>query len=197
LRALLLGLGRLWLRSVRVRWEPGAGLPPRAIIVLWHEHLPICMRAFSHRGIDVLISRSADGDWAAEACERFGYRVHRGSSSRGSMGGMRALARSLGRGTGSAGMALDGPRGPRRAAKTGSLWLSARTETPIVPVWVEAPRSFRLKSWDRCVVPWPFTEALLRVGAPFHPRSVEELEAAMRELESGPRSSALALPAEG
>jgi hypothetical protein len=188
-RALLLGLGRLWLRSLRVRWEMKAALPPRAVIVLWHEHLPICMRAFSHRGIDVLISRSADGDWAAEACGRFGYRVHRGSSSRGSTGGMRALARSLERGAGSAGMALDGPRGPRRVAKTGSLWLAAQTETPIVPVWAEAPKSFRLGSWDRCVVPLPFSEVILRVGAPFHPRNVEDLEAAMRELQTGTRAS--------
>jgi lysophospholipid acyltransferase (LPLAT)-like uncharacterized protein len=192
LRALLLGLGRLWLRSLRVRWETETDPPQRAIIVLWHEHLPICMRAFSHRGIDVLISRSADGDWAAEACERFGYRVHRGSSTRGSMGGMRALARSLGRGNGSAGMALDGPRGPRRVAKTGSLWLSAQTLAPIIPVWVEAPKSFRLKSWDRCVVPLPFSEVTLRVGAPLHPRNLEDLEAAMRRLETNARETVAA-----
>ena len=46
-------------------WEGATALPDRAVILLWHEHLPICIRAFSGRGIHVLISRSADGEWAA------------------------------------------------------------------------------------------------------------------------------------
>ena len=131
MRILLLALGRLWLRSLRVRWiRPEPALPDRAVIVLWHEHLPACIRIFSRRGIHVLISRSADGDWAARACERFGYRVHRGSSSRGAAGGMRALARAMETDGGLAGMALDGPRGPRRVPKPGSLWLARQRSSP-------------------------------------------------------------------
>ena len=196
MRSLVLALGCLWLRTLRVRWLSGTGssgllpqrvlpsgaIPAKAIILLWHEHLPACIRAFSRRGIHVLISRSADGAWAAEACARFGYRVHRGSSSRGSLGGMRALARGL-RDESSqsalAGMALDGPRGPRRIPKIGSLWLSRLADAPVIPVRVEAPASFRLKSWDRCVIPLPFSKVIVRVGKPFHPRSQEEIAAAM------------------
>jgi lysophospholipid acyltransferase (LPLAT)-like uncharacterized protein len=143
----------------------------------------ICIRAFSHQGIHVLISRSADGAWAADACERMGYRVHRGSSSRGSMGGLRALAREMEKGTAWAGMALDGPRGPRRVAKAGSAWLAGFARSPVAPVWVEAPVSIRLNSWDRCVIPLPFSKIIVRVGTPFYPESVEEIAEAMERLE--------------
>ncbi|MDB5103879.1 MAG: hypothetical protein JWP91_1568 [Fibrobacteres bacterium] len=188
MRSLLLALGRLWLRSLRVRWADGAppagtGTPGPAVILLWHEHLPACIRIFSHRGIEVLISRSIDGDWAARACEGFGYRVHRGSSSKGGAGGLRALARGMEAGPGLAGMALDGPRGPRREPKQGSIWLSRRSGAPVVPVWVDAPRSFRLKSWDRSVIPLPFSEVIVHVGEAFHPESVEAISDAMEALE--------------
>lgn len=182
---LLLALGRLWLRSLRVRWiGPESALPDGAVIVLWHEHLPACIRAFSGRGIHVLISRSPDGDWAARACESFGYRVHRGSSSRGGAGGMRTLIRGMETGGGLAGMALDGPRGPRRVAKPGSLWLARRRASPVVPVWVHAPRAFRLGSWDRSLIPWPFSRVTVRIGKPFHPRGEGQIAEAMRSLES-------------
>ncbi|HKP96710.1 MAG TPA: DUF374 domain-containing protein [Fibrobacteria bacterium] len=197
MRSLLLGLGCLWLRTLRVRWKtadapggasrhrfpPAHALPGRAVILLWHEHLPACIRAFSHRGIGVLISRSADGAWAADACARFGYRVHRGSSSRGSMGGMKALARGMEDGSGLAGMALDGPRGPRRVPKDGSLWLARHAQAPVLPVWVEARSSIRLRSWDRCVIPLPFSKVIVHLGAAFHPESVEEIAEAMEGVE--------------
>lgn len=196
MRSLLLGLGCLWLRTWRVRWisggreiqlPPDGSLPARAVILLWHEHLPACIRAFSGRGIDVLISLSRDGGWAAEACARFGYRVHRGSSSRGSTGGLRDLARGMETGSGLAGMALDGPRGPRRRPKEGSVWLARRAGVPVVPVHIEAPWSFRLRSWDRCLIPFPFAKVAVFLGEPFHPENPEEIRRAMLALERAGR----------
>ena len=198
MRKLLLGLGCIWLRTLRVRWQyasdtppapalPDGILPARAVILLWHEHLPICMRAFSHRGIHVLISPSRDGAWAAAACRRFGYRVHRGSSSQGSLEGLRALARAM-EGAETVGMALDGPRGPRRVPKAGSSWLARRADAAVVPVWAEARFAFRLKSWDRCLVPFPFTKVILRVGTPFHPQSADQIPAAMARVEMGKKA---------
>jgi lysophospholipid acyltransferase (LPLAT)-like uncharacterized protein len=189
LRSLLLGLARLWLWSLRLRWPGGSALPENAVIVLWHEHLPVCMRAFAGRDIHVLISKSRDGEWAARACRAWGYRVHRGSSSTGAdgkaFGGLRALARSARNGNARIGMALDGPRGPRRVPKPGSVWLARRLQAPIVPVAVAAKRAFRLGSWDRALIPLPFSRVEVRLGKAVHPRSLEEIEEAMRGVEEG------------
>jgi lysophospholipid acyltransferase (LPLAT)-like uncharacterized protein len=163
---------------------PASALPERAIILLWHEHLPICIRAFARLGIHVLISRSSDGAWAADACQRFGYGVHRGSSTRGSLDGMRALARAMETENVRTGMALDGPRGPRRTVKPGSLWLARRAQAPVVPVWVETSVGFRLNSWDRCVIPWPFSKVVIHMGEAIFPADAEEIVQAMAELET-------------
>ena len=195
LRALLLGLARLWLRTLRLRWPAGSALPDAAVIVLWHEHLPICMRAFAGRGIHVLISKSRDGEWAARACAGMGYRVHRGSSSAGAQGkafgGLRALARAVEAGPALIGMALDGPRGPRRVAKPGSLWLAGRLGIPLIPVAIEARRAFRLGSWDRTLIPWPFSRVEIRLGPPIRPESPADLARAMAAAESPEPRAAL------
>jgi lysophospholipid acyltransferase (LPLAT)-like uncharacterized protein len=183
-RALAYALAYSWLRTLRLRWPEGVDLPPRGIILLWHEHLPICMRAFSGRGIHVLVSKSRDGEWAARACARMGYRVHRGSSSaRGdgkAFGGLRALARAAGTEPGLIGMALDGPRGPRRVPKPGSFWLAQRYSLPVIPVAVEARRGFRLGTWDGTLIPWPFSRVEIRVGRPIHTDSPDGISHAMR-----------------
>jgi lysophospholipid acyltransferase (LPLAT)-like uncharacterized protein len=132
----------------------------------------------------VLISKSADGEWAARACIRFGYRVHRGSSSKGSLGSLKSLARALETGPTLVGMALDGPRGPRRQAKPGSLWLARTAGVPVLPAFVVPSRAFRLGSWDRSLIPLPFTSVEVRLGEAFHPETLEEIEEAMRRLES-------------
>jgi lysophospholipid acyltransferase (LPLAT)-like uncharacterized protein len=165
-----------------VHWISEGELPDKAILVLWHEHLPICIRAFAHRGISVLISKSADGEWAAQACARFGYQVHRGSTSNGGLAGMRALARSLETGCGSVGMVLDGPRGPRGQTKPGTAWLSGITGIPVVPISVHAKMAFRLKSWDRCLVPLPFSAVEIKIGIPFQPNEPKEIDQAMQDL---------------
>jgi lysophospholipid acyltransferase (LPLAT)-like uncharacterized protein len=147
------------------------------------------MRAFAGRGIRVLVSKSRDGEWAARACLRMGYRVHRGSSAPGgdgkAFGGLRALARAAAGDPGLIGMALDGPRGPRREAKPGALWLARRLKIPVVPLAVEARSGFRLGTWDRTLIPWPFTRVDVRVGMAVHPVSDADVEAAMRRAGGG------------
>jgi lysophospholipid acyltransferase (LPLAT)-like uncharacterized protein len=181
---LLAALLRLWLRSLRIQGP--ASLPERGILALWHEDLPACMAAFARRRIAVLISLSRDGALAASLCQGLGYRVVRGSSTRGGLGGLKALARCLsGRaledssGAALAGMALDGPRGPRGVAKEGTLWLAHFTGTPIYPIRVRAHRFFRAASWDRTIIPLPFSRVEVALGEACFPASSEELSLAM------------------
>jgi lysophospholipid acyltransferase (LPLAT)-like uncharacterized protein len=177
--SLLLSLVRIWMGTWRLRWTPGPALPEQGVLVLWHEHLPACIPAFARRRIRVLVSRSGDGSLAAEACRRLGYRVHRGSDTAGALAGMKALARGLRDGGGLAGMALDGPRGPRRVAKPGTLWLAGAAGAAVLPIAVKASWALRLKTWDRCLLPLPFSRVEIRVGEPCRPADAKSLIAAM------------------
>ncbi len=123
-----------------------------------------CLPAFARRGMRVLISQSRDGEFGAQMAKRLGYVPVRGSSSRGGASALRALARDLSENGGWVAFVADGPRGPRRVAKPGAAWLARETGLPIFQVEAEAWPCFRLKSWDRCVIPLPFAGIRLRLS---------------------------------
>lgn len=130
------------------------------------------MKAFAHHGISVLLSTSRDGEIAAETAMALGYQVLRGSSSRQGASGLRNLLRSIQDVPASSpcliGMALDGPRGPRRVAKPGTLWLADTLQLPVYPLGTAMRRGFCLrKSWDRARLPLPyFGKACVVLGRP-------------------------------
>lgn len=171
----------LWVRSLRTSLV-GPPLPDSGILVLWHADMLPCLRGFAHRGLRVLISRSRDGDLGARAAERLGYRVLRGSDSRGGVAALKRIARELEREGGWVALVADGPRGPRGICKPGAVWLSRACGLPVVAVRADAPRGVTLGGWARVRVPWPFTRATLRVSAPFHPTTTKEVEEVFEEV---------------
>ncbi|MGH7225533.1 MAG: lysophospholipid acyltransferase family protein, partial [Gemmataceae bacterium] len=132
-------LVRLWIGTLRYRYRPmGPNLDPnqphfqgRYLYAFWHENILVPAYQYGRRDIHVLISEHADGQLIAEACRHLGFRVVRGSATRG---GARAV-RQMVRRSRSAHLAItpDGPRGPRRQVQPGVVYLAALTGLPIVP----------------------------------------------------------------
>ena len=112
-RRLALEAALPWVRSLRPRFVDSPPLPASGILVLWHEHMLPCLAAYQKRGMRVLVSASRDGEFGARAAERLGYRVVRGSSSRGGAAALRALAEELRR---------DGGWGIRRRDGFLGIW---------------------------------------------------------------------------
>ena len=132
----------------------------RVIYTLWHgELLPLL---WHHRGrrIAVVISEHRDGEIIAQIAERLGYTTVRGSSSRGGSRALIGLMRAVESGRDGA-VTPDGPRGPAHVFAPGAAIASQRTGVPLLPVRASASRAWRLKSWDRFLVPKPF--AVVRV----------------------------------
>ena len=157
---------RLLAMTWRVRVENDAELSAaraadrRVIYTLWHgELLPLL---WHHRGrkIAVVISEHRDGEIIAQIAERLGYTTVRGSSSRGGSRALIGLMRAIESGRDGA-VTPDGPRGPAHVFAPGAAIASQRTGAPLLPVRASASRAWRLKSWDRFLVPKPF--ALVRV----------------------------------
>jgi lysophospholipid acyltransferase (LPLAT)-like uncharacterized protein len=147
----------------------------RFIFSFWHETLLLPAMRYSRMPIDVLISQHADGELIARACRHLGLGTIRGSSTRG---GAEALRQFLNRDTARhIAITPDGPRGPRREVQPGIVYLAARTGIPIVPVGFAFHRCWRLPSWDRFAVPWPFSPAVGVLGEPLHvPADVDRRE---------------------
>jgi hypothetical protein len=122
-----------------------------------HEGLMMLPFHFRDRaGGVVMVSPSRDGDIIADTIERFGLRPVRGSTGHGGRDALDAMVVALGDGRTSAGVIVDGPRGPAGVAKPGAVQLGRATGLPIVPgAWCARP-VWRFRSWDRTMVPLPF-----------------------------------------
>ena len=66
----------------------------------------------------------------------------------------------------SCGLIADGSRGPARIAQKGPLYLARLTGGAIVPLAVAASRKKTFQTWDRFVLPLPFSRLALLVGEP-------------------------------
>src|SRR5262245_580652 len=127
----------------------------RYIYAFWHEYLFVPSYVYARPDTAVLIGLHADGELLTHINERFGFKVIRGSSTRG---GTTALLRMLRDGASRHfGLTPDGPQGPRRKCQFGAVYLASRTGLPIVPVGFGYARCWRARSWDRFAVPFPFS----------------------------------------
>lgn len=156
--------------------EPGAStgytLPPPAIYALWHRCLLACAWRFRNGGIHILISRSFDGELIARTVERLGFIVIRGSSSRDGAAGLRNLQRAYQEGNYCA-VTVDGPRGPAQVAKPGVAQLAKLVGATVGAFHVHPQRAWVLRSWDRFLIPKPFSRVIVGWAAPAAPEQAE------------------------
>lgn len=165
---------RLWMATLRHRHRPRGpdvtphrpGLEGRYIYAFWHEDLLVPAYQYSRRDAWVLISEHADGRLIAEACRHLTLRVVVGSRTRRGVEALRKLVRRA-RGAHLV-ITPDGPRGPRRRVQPGLAYLAAKTGLPVVPVGFGYRAAWRMKSWDRFVLPCPFSAATCVTGEPIH-----------------------------
>jgi len=163
------------------RWRAGE----RLIIAFWHEQL-VLMPCFGWwPRLCIMISQHRDGELIARAVRPLGIEAVRGSSTRGGRGALRKILQAYRQGA-SLAWTPDGPRGPRRVAKSGVIHAARATGAMIVPVAAAARWQRRLGSWDRMILPWPGSRLVFVVGAPIrvaHAASPEDVEAARATLE--------------
>lgn len=140
----------------------------KLIFAFWHSRLLLISYMYKGLGAYTLVSQSDDGEIIARILERQGQICVRGSTRRG---GLRALAQhiKLLKATGSPGAVIpDGPRGPRFKAQPGVITLAQKTGFPILPVTYSARRAKIFDSWDRFMLPMPFTSCRVIFGNPIH-----------------------------
>lgn len=147
------------------------------IFALWHGHLLAQTWLRRREGITVMISEHRDGEIIARLVESWGYRTVRGSTSRGAGRALLGMVRELQSGKEFA-ITPDGPRGPAGAVQGGVLLASQKSGAPIVTMRSEVSRAWRLRSWDRFMVPKPFARVRVTYGDPWIADDVGEPAAA-------------------
>jgi len=135
----------------------GIEIPGPTIFAFWHRTLLIAAHHFRDHNIAILISASFDGELIARTVALLGFHPVRGSSSRGGASGLRAMAEAYSEGHICA-FTADGPRGPNMIAKPGPVQLAELTAAPWVGAFHGHPsRAWQLNSWDRFLIPKPFS----------------------------------------
>ena len=138
-------------------------MPQNVIHVCWHNRMLVLAYLYRGRDIQVMVSASRDGELISRTIGRMGFGSIRGSTTRKGERALRGAARRLRAGS-SVAITPDGPQGPRYRVQAGVVELARITQKPIIPVTVGVLRKKVLGSWDRLIVPLPFSRMVLIYG---------------------------------
>jgi lysophospholipid acyltransferase (LPLAT)-like uncharacterized protein len=150
---LLRFLSRSWKVEIvgQDHWDE-AWAAPGMLATLWHGRMVVPITAQAGKGLNVLVSPSADGKLVPPILERFGYRWVHGSTNKNPAKAVREMLERLKAG-GRIVITPDGPRGPRHSTNPGPAWMARETGFPILPVGAATDSAWRLSSWDRFTIP--------------------------------------------
>ena len=139
----------------------------KIIYCFWHSHLLMIAYAYRGCGVHAVISDSTDGDRIAAVAQRWHHDTIRGSSSVNASYALRQCIRTLHKNDNIA-ITPDGPLGPAQIAKGGIGHIALLSDATIVPLYAHAQWAFGLKTWDRFIVPLPFSRITITIGKPIH-----------------------------
>lgn len=130
----------------------------------WHQCTFAATYLWRDLNIRVMSSTSFDGEFTARMIRRFGFLPVRGSSSRGAVRGLLGMRKEIEAGW-TVAFTIDGPRGPRFVTKPGPVLLARFSRVPMAVFHIAIENAWVLNTWDRLMIPKPFTKALMRVGS--------------------------------
>ncbi len=183
---LLVSVWRATIRIREIRTEPRAALEAAGTPVLhalWHQRMVVGIYVNGFRRVVTMASRSADGEVIATLLRLWGYRVVRGSTSRGGGEAMLAMIREVRTGKAWAALTTDGPRGPARRSKPGIVALADAVGGAILPVGASSTRPKFLRSWDNFLLPLPFSSCVCVYGEPLRRGPGEPEEAFLARID--------------
>lgn len=174
---LLRGLRRTWrVQRIDAHHFDDALAQGPCVISLWHGTMLPMAPIHRGTGVAILVSPSGDGDVVVGILKGLGYRIVRGSISKRGSRAMREMRDLLREGTAVC-ITPDGPRGPRHSMNVGPAWLAREVGCPWVTLCVDAAPAWRLRSWDRFLIPKPRSRVRITYLEPVRiPASTTDLE---------------------
>ncbi|MDH3599881.1 MAG: lysophospholipid acyltransferase family protein [Candidatus Tectomicrobia bacterium] len=138
------------------------------VLAFWHGRMLYALQLaqiYRQVRVTVMVSRSQDGEFISQVSQHFGVRPTRGSTSRGGSRAMLEMVRRVQEGY-VACITPDGPRGPRYRVQPGVITVAQKTGAPILPLAYNAEWKKVFQSWDRFVMPLPFSRIVVVFGEP-------------------------------
>jgi lysophospholipid acyltransferase (LPLAT)-like uncharacterized protein len=165
---LYVALSSLWFSTCRLEIRGQENLDQMlahgaAIISIWHYSVLYSLYHMRrHPGV-TMVSASRDGEYIARVALLLNFETVRGSSNRFGVRALKGMVDQVKQGK-NAGIIADGSQGPPLKAQPGAVLLAAKSGSPILPIVWAAKRYKAFKSWDRTVLPLPFSPLLVQYG---------------------------------
>jgi lysophospholipid acyltransferase (LPLAT)-like uncharacterized protein len=178
-------LGKTWRPEILLTDDvhPLKNIGKGNVFVFWHSCLLPLAYIFRNSRCTALISSSNDGKRAAAVAAKWNLDVVYGSSSKQGFTAFRQCLKTLKK---SKNMVItpDGPKGPREVVKSGVAHLALLSGAPVLPLAVHPSNSWRLKSWDRMIIPKPFSKVLIKSGGIIIPGDFAKDETGIEQLRT-------------
>lgn len=152
-----------------------------AVYVFWHEFILALLPYWGWSDLTLLISQHRDAEWLSQIANRLGYKMIRGSSTRGGAAALKRIQANEAKS--SLVFTPDGPKGPRRVMAPGALYTASKLNLPIIPVGVGLWGAKRLKTWDRLAIPYPLGRVRVIFGERMWIPNIEDRDHLAREVE--------------
>jgi len=131
------------------------------VCVCWHGELLMSPQAYrkihKKHPASAIISSHFDGSLIASTLKMLKIRPLSGSTKKGARQVLLQAFKSIKSGE-EVLITPDGPRGPRHSMSDGAIGIALKSKLPIFVMNYKADHYWQLKSWDRFVIPKPFTK---------------------------------------
>lgn len=157
----------------------------------WHQQQIFCVRylldqAASRKALKLgyLISPSKDGDIATSMFGNQGVHIIRGSATRGGAQALREIYTVIRKDKISPIVTPDGPTGPIYQCKPGVAMLAQLSKAPLLPMAYASSSTWHLRSWDKFMIPKPFSTIIVGVGEPLSIAKKDALDGFVQSCET-------------
>ena len=135
----------------------------------WHSRFILIARYFKYIRLPIwsVSSTHKDSELMAGILSGWGLKLIRGSSTRGWSHVLKQLIKLFKKQGSIVAITNDGPKGPAMIAKKGSVALALKNNAQIIAISSEASRFWTLPSWDKTIIPKPFSTIHIQFSKPF------------------------------
>ncbi|MDC0881470.1 lysophospholipid acyltransferase family protein [Candidatus Marinimicrobia bacterium] len=152
------------------------------IISTWHGQLLTPFMHLAKKKHYGLAGLNRDGELISKVGNQLGWKILRGSSSKGGSRIFIEIVKILRQPSTLIGITPDGPRGPEKIPKAGVIKAAQKTGAIIIPVSSISTKNWKFVNWHTFFLEKPFGKIYLKYGKPITFKIEDDFELCKKSL---------------
>ena len=146
------------------------------ILSCWHGQLLTPLMHLMNKKFYGLAGMNKDGELISKIGKKLGWKMLRGSSSKGGSKIFVEIVKILRQPPSLVGITPDGPTGPEKIPKPGVIKAAQKTGALIIPVSAISTKNWQFTNWHTFYLEKPFGKIFLQYGAPLQLEPEDDYE---------------------